>query len=345
MSKSISLKHKVIGRRSTLLAILLFLFFIALSKQFDPYNQAQLANIATLLIAVLSITLLTGASGQISLGQGAIMAVGGYASALLVTRLGYSMWLSFILAIFVSALFGLFLGLAAARLSGPYLAGTTLVMALAIPSIAVRFEPFFGGDVGINVDYGNPPRWLTSFVGKISIEEWSLYVVLPFTALALFAVLNLSNTRAGRTWRAVRDNEVSAALAGINIGRTKVIVFVCASGLAGLAGALYGFRGLVGPSVYPTDLSLTLLTAAVIGGLRSIGGAIFGTFTVVFLPDLIERITSTFEVPGAIANYLPGLAIGTLLLLTVILNPSGAAGLNERIHHRIKKTISKSGGH
>ena len=334
--KPVRLKYKVIGRRSALLSIALFISFILLSKQFDPYNQSQLANIATLLIAVLSITLLTGASGQISLGQGAIMAVGGYSAALLVTLLGLSMWLAFILAIFVSALFGLFLGLAAARLSGPYLAGTTLVMALAIPSIAVRFETFFSGDVGLSVDYGVPPTWLSNLVGEISIEQWSLYVVLPFTAVALFAVLNLSNTRTGRTWRAVRDNEVSAALSGINIGRTKVIVFACASGLAGLAGALYGFRGLVAPSVYPTDLSLTLLTAAVIGGLRSIGGAIFGTFAIVFLPDLIEKITKNFAVPESVGNYLPSLTIGVLLLLTVILNPMGIAGAAGNLRHRRK---------
>ena len=325
--------HKIIGLRSTALSLLLFLFFILLNNQFGAYNQSQLANIATLLIAVLSITLLTGASGQISLGQGAIMAVGGYSSALLVTRLGFSMWISIILAIFISALFGLFLGLAAARLSGPYLAGTTLVMALAIPSIAVRFETFFSGDVGLSVDYGMPPIWLTNIVGEISIEEWSLYVALPFTAVALFAVLNLLNTRTGRTWRAVRDNEVAAALAGINIGRTKIFVFVVASALAGLAGALYGFRGLVAPSVYPTDLSLTLLTAAVIGGLRSIGGAIFGTFAIVFLPDLIERVGTNFTIPETIGNYLPGLTIGLLLLLTVITNPRGAAGALEDLGH------------
>ena len=304
--------------------------------QFGPYNQSQLANIATLLIAVLSITLLTGASGQISLGQGAIMAVGGYGSALLVTKLGLSMWLAFFLAIFISALFGLFLGLAAARLSGPYLAGTTLVMALAIPSIAVRFESFFSGDIGLSVDYGYPPNWFTNLIGEISIEEWSLYVALPFAVLALFAVLNLSNSRSGRTWRAVRDNEVSAALAGINIGKTKVVAFVCASALAGLAGAIYGFRGLVAPSVYPTDLSLTLLTAAVIGGLRSIGGAIFGTFVIVFLPDLIERLTKSMEIPESISIYLPALIIGLLLLLTVILNPKGSAGALEHIRHRRK---------
>ena len=325
--------HKSIGARSTRLAIIFFIFILLLSMQFDPYNQYQLANISTLLIAVLSITLLTGASGQISLGQGAIMAVGGYSSALLVTKLGLSMWIAFVLAIFVSALFGLFLGLAAARLSGPYLAGTTLVMALAIPSVAIRFESLFGGDIGFTVDYGYPPNWLTNLIGEISIEEWSLYVALPFAALALFAVLNLSNTRSGRTWRAVRDNEVAAALAGINIARTKVIAFVCASALAGLAGAIYGFRGLVGPSVYSTDLSLLLLTAAVIGCLRSIGGAIFGTFVIVFLPDVIERITKALALPETISNYLPALLIGFLLLLTVIFNPRGSAGALEHIRH------------
>ena len=161
-------------------------------------------------------------------------------------------------------------------------------------------------------------------------------VALPFAALSLFAVLNLSNTRSGRTWRAVRDNEVAAALAGINIARTKVIAFVCTSALAGLAGAIYGFRGLVAPSVYPTDLSLLLLTAAVIGGLRSIGGAIFGTFVIVFLPDVIERITKFFEFPETISNYLPALLIGLLLLITVILNPRGAAGALEHARHRHK---------
>ena len=328
--------HKVIGFRSTRLAIIFFIFIVLLSLQFGPYNQSQLANISTLLIAVLSITLLTGASGQISLGQGAIMAVGGYSSALLVTKLGLSMWVAFVLAIFVSALFGLFLGLAAARLSGPYLAGTTLVMALAVPSIAIRFESLFGGDIGFSVDYGNPPSWLTNLIGEISIEEWSLYVALPFAALSLFAVLNLSNSRSGRTWRAVRDNEVAAALAGINIARTKVIAFVCASALAGLAGAIYGFRGLVGPSVYPTDLSLTLLTAAVIGGLRSIGGALFGTFVIVFLPDIIEKLTKNWAIPESIGNYLPALIIGLLLLITVIWNPRGSAGALEHIRHRRK---------
>ena len=117
---------------------------------------------------------------------------------------------------------------------------------------------------------------------------------------------------------------------------------MCASALAGLAGALYGFRGLVAPSVYPTDLSLTLLTAAVIGGLRSIGGAIFGTFVVVYLPDIIEKISGGLEISESIGTHLPTLILGALLLLTVILNPRVAAGSLEHLRHHKKHLLSNN---
>ena len=156
--------------KSTLIAALFALGLLILGKTLGAYNQTQLASVATLFIGVLSVTLLTGASGQISLGQGAIMAVGGYAAALLVLNLGFSIWLAFILAVVIAAIAGLFLGLAAARLTGPYLAGTTLVIALAIPTLANRFESTLGGDVGLSVDVGNPPMWLTKFLGDIGLS-------------------------------------------------------------------------------------------------------------------------------------------------------------------------------
>lgn len=324
--------------KSTLIAALFALGLFILGKTLGAYNQSQLASVATLFIGVLSVTLLTGASGQISLGQGAIMAVGGYAAALLVLNLGFSIWLAFILAVVIAAIAGLFLGLAAARLTGPYLAGTTLVIALAIPTLANRFESTLGGDVGLSVDVGNPPMWLTKFLGDIGIEQWQLFVAIPFSALTLFGVLNLSRSRSGRVWRAIRDNEVAASLHGLNVARNKVIAFVCASGLAGLAGALYGFRGIVGPSVYPIDLSLALLTGAVIGGLRSISGALIGTIFIVFLPDLIGKITSTFKVSEQVSNYLPALVSGVLLLLTIVINPAGLATASTQLLKRRHRT-------
>ena len=321
-------KHIQKGNAIKSLIFLAFIFY--LGKVFDPYNQGQLSVVLIYFIGILSITFLTGLSGQISLGQGALMAVGGYTCALVVLNLGLSYWQSIIIAAVVSLIAGWLLGITAARLSGPYLAGTTLVIALAIPSLATRFESVFGGDVGLSVDFGTPPEWLSSAVGEVGYEQWQLFAVLPFATIALYLALNIFKSRTGRSWRAVRDHEIAASLAGVNVQRIKIFTFVVASGVAGLAGAMYGLRGIVGPSVYPVSLSLALLTGAILGGLRSISGAFFGAALVVFLPDLIDKITGSWEMAPQIGNYLPAMVSGILLILTVVLNPAGIAGA---LHH------------
>jgi len=317
-------KHLQTG--NALKSIIFFAIIFYLGKIFDPYNQGQLSVVLMYFVGILSITFLTGLSGQISLGQGALMAVGGYTCALVVLNLGLNYWQSIIIAVLASLVAGWILGITAARLSGPYLAGTTLVIALAIPSLANRFESVFGGDVGLSVDFGNPPEWLSSAIGEIGYEQWQLFATLPFASIALYLALNLFKSRTGRSWRAVRDHEIAASLTGVNVQRIKIFTFVVASGFAGLAGALYGLRGIVGPSVYPISLSLALLTGAVLGGLRSIGGAFIGAVLVVFLPDLIEAISGSWELAPQISNYLPAMVAGILLILTVVLNPAGVAG-------------------
>ena len=321
-------KHIQTG--NALKSIIFFMIIFYLGKIFDPYNQGQLSVVLMYFVGILSITFLTGLSGQISLGQGALMAVGGYTCALVVLNLGLNYWQSIIIAVLASLVAGWILGITAARLSGPYLAGTTLVIALAIPSLANRFESVFGGDVGLSVDFGNPPEWLSSAIGEIGYEQWQLFATLPFASIALYLALNLFKSRTGRSWRAVRDHEIAASLTGVNVQRIKIFTFVVASGFAGLAGALYGLRGIVGPSVYPISLSLALLTGAVLGGLRSIGGAFIGAVLVVFLPDLIEAISGSWELAPQISNYLPAMVAGILLILTVVLNPAGVAG---GLHH------------
>ena len=321
-------KHIQTG--NALKSVIFFGIIFYLGKILDPYNQGQLSVVLMYFVGILSITFLTGLSGQISLGQGALMAVGGYTCALVVLNLGLNYWQSIIIAVLASLVAGWILGITAARLSGPYLAGTTLVIALAIPSLANRFESVFGGDVGLSVDFGNPPEWLSSAIGEIGYEQWQLFATLPFASIALYLALNLFKSRTGRSWRAVRDHEIAASLTGVNVQRIKIFTFVVASGFAGLAGAMYGLRGIVGPSVYPISLSLALLTGAVLGGLRSIGGAFIGAVLVVFLPDLIEAISGSWELAPQISNYLPAMVAGILLILTVVLNPAGVAG---GLHH------------
>lgn len=322
---------KRIQTGNALKSILFFLAIFYLGKVFDPYNQGQLSVVLMLFIGILSITFLTGLTGQISLGQGALMAVGGYTCALAILNLGLNYWQAIIFSVLSSLVAGWILGITAARLSGPYLAGTTLVIALAIPSLANRFESVFGGDVGLSIDFGNPPEWLVNLIGEIGFEQWQLLATLPFSTIALYIALNLFKSRTGRSWRAVRDHEIAASLSGINVQRMKIFTFVVASGFAGLAGAMYGLRGIVGPSVYSISLSLTLLTGAILGGLRSIEGAFIGAVLVVFLPDLIEKVTGNWELAPQIGNFLPAMVSSVLLILTVVINPAGVAGA---LHHR-----------
>ena len=262
------------------------------------------------------------------------MAVGGYASALLIINFNFSMWLAIPLALLVSALAGLLLGVTAARLSGPYLAGTTLVIALAIPSLANRFESVFAGEIGFSVDFGNPPLWLDYAIGEVGIEKWQLIVTIIFATIALFFALNILNTRTGRSWRALRDHDIAASLQGVNVGRSRIFIFMVTSGFAGMAGALYGLRGIVSPSVYAVSLSLSLLTAAILGGIRNITGAFIGSVIIVFLPDWIGAVTSRLSVPTRISDYLPALITGLLLVATVVISPGGLSGSIHLKKHR-----------
>ena len=325
-------KMHSIARRSLIRTLLFVVAILLLGSTFDAYNQGQLAVVLILFIGVLSVTILTGISGQLSLGQGALMAVGGYSTALLMTNYKFSLWIAIPFSIIGAAIAGLLLGVAAARLSGPYLAGTTLVVALAIPTIANRFVSVFKGDEGLPVDVGYPPQWFSNTFGEPSYEQWQLYVALPFAAIALFLASNMLLSRSGRMWRSIRDNATASSLTGVNYSRQKIYVFIVSASFAGLSGALYGLRGLVGPSVYPVSLSLTLLTAAVLGGIRSIAGAFIGTVIVVFLPDWIDLVIENFQLSEQVSNYMPALISSLLLILTVVLNPAGVAGTKLHKH-------------
>jgi branched-chain amino acid transport system permease protein len=222
-------KNPSIIRRSFRRTVFFIIAILAIGSTFEPYNQAQLAVVLIYFIGVLSVTILTGISGQISLGQGALMAVGGYTTALLMTNYSISLWIAVPASIVGAGIAGALLGIAAARLSGPYLAGTTLVIALAIPTIANRFMSVFKGDEGLPVDVGYPPSWFSNFFGEPTYEEWQLYVVLPFAAIALFFASNLLLSRTGRMWKSIRDHETAAALTGVNYSRQKIYVFIIAS--------------------------------------------------------------------------------------------------------------------
>lgn len=271
-------------------------------------------------IAISSIILLTGYSGQVSLGHGAFMAVGAYAAVLCKIQLNFPIILCFVFAVLVAGASGALLGAAAARLSGPYLAGTTLALAIGLPSFANQFA-MLGGEQGLLFDVGFPP---ISFGEDFSQFKWFFWIAGLAALISMWLLQNILASRYGRTWRATRGNQVAAQLAGINIGRTKVLAFTLSAGLAGLAGALLSMAiATVAPSAFPLALSFSLLTGAVLSGITTLGGVIVGSVVLVAIPELAETVALKVGSSENVTANLPGLLISSLLILTVLFVPNG----------------------
>lgn len=327
--------HKLSNKKRLFIFILLGVAIYFLSGAVDELRVYQGATVAVYVVGIASIILLTGYSGQVSLGQGALLGVGGYAAALLRIQFNAPIWICFAVAILTAALAGAFLGLAAARLSGPYLAGTTLALAVGLPSIANEFE-ILGGEQGLLFDVGFPPL---SFGEDFTQYKWFFWIASLATLIAIFWLQNVMRSRYGRSWKAVRGNDVAAELAGINLTRNKTLAFTLSAGLAGLSGALLAMTiGTVSPSAFPLALSFSLLTGAVIAGVTTLGGVMIGAVTLVAIPDIAGAVASRFGSSEAVTSNLPGLLVSTLLILTVLFVPNGPVEqLHARREHRANK--------
>jgi branched-chain amino acid transport system permease protein len=318
-------------RKKLALFILLGWVLLLIGDRVDELRVYQGAQIAMYTIALSSIVLLTGYSGQVSLGNGAMMAVGGYSAALTLNNLGSPVWFAFVMAVVVSALFGAFLGAAAARLSGPYLAGTTLALAVGLPEIANQFA-FLGGVPGILFDVGFPPA---RFGEEFTQYKWFFWIASFIALLALFITSNILQSRYGRTWRAIRSNSLAAELSGVHSGRMKILAFTISSALAGLAGAVMAMTiSLVAPGAYTLSLSFALVTGAVLAGVSSLPGVVFGALILVAIPEVADVLANRLGGDENLNNYLPGLIVSVLLILSVIFTPNGPGEKLRRRHHK-----------
>jgi branched-chain amino acid transport system permease protein len=307
----------------------------------DDFVQSQFAIMAYYGIAAGGLTVLTGLNGQLSLGHGALMAVGAYATALMLEGEQLPILVVMLLATLVTALVGVIVGVPAARLHGPYIAGATLALAVAVPGIALYFGNTLGGEQGLPVLVPDVPGWFADALFFLSAKETSStkYVAyLGWGALLVAFVLlaNLARSRTGRTWRAVRDDEVAAELAGIHLGRTRVLAFVVSAACAGLAGAVLAMAvRIAAPSGFTLTLSLSLLTAVVLGGLGSLTGALIGAALLTFLPLLFTDIGLGMGLSDLQAAELAPLVYGLTLVLVILLAPAGIVGtLGERWRRR-----------
>jgi branched-chain amino acid transport system permease protein len=307
-------KHRFVGFALIGLAVYI------LSNIVDEWKAFQGATIAVYAVAIASVILLTGYSGQISLGHGALLAIGAYTAALSQIYWHLPVWLCFVTAVIVTSIFGAILGWAAARLSGPYLAGTTLALAVGLPSIANQFS-FLGGEQGISFDAGWPPL---SFGETFTQYKWFFWITSLAALIVIWWIQNVLRSRYGRTWRAVKTNEVAAELAGIHVGRSKVLAFTVSAGIAGMAGALLATTiNNVSPSAFPLALSFAIATGAVLSGVNTLGGVMIGAVALVAIPEIASLVSDRWSESESVATLLPDFIVSALLILTVFLAPKG----------------------
>lgn len=300
----------------------------------SDYRSTQLTETAYIAIAAGGLTLLTGLNGQISLGHGALMAVGAYTTALVLDDPGAGPALPLVLlaAVAVTLVVGLVVGVAAARLHGPYLAGATLALAVAVPGIAVHFREQLGGEQGLRTFTPDVPDWAadaTFFLTGSDPTRSSYTAFVAWTVLVVVFVLlaNLGRSRVGRRWAAVRDDEVAAELAGIDLVRSRVSAFAVSSAAAGAAGCMLavGDRN-VAPGAFNLNLSLTLLAVVVIGGLGSLTGAVVGAGLLTLLVGFGPDAGRALGLDDLAAEQVAPLVAGLVTVLVILLAPRGLAG-------------------
>jgi branched-chain amino acid transport system permease protein len=326
-----------LGARGTLVKhVVLAVLFIAaagvaiyLLDSVNAFLVYQLSSVAYIAIAAAGLTVLTGLNGQLSLGHGALMAIGAYTTAVLLKRYtDLNPAIVMVAAVLVTALASIAVGAGAARLRGPYLAGATLGLAVGLPGVAVRFSGVFGGDAGLNVPALSSPDALST----VPQEVWLAWMWLIPAAITFVLLANLLRTRYGRDFRAIREDEVASALHGIRVARTQVVAFVLSGACAGLAGSLMAYTSsLAAPGSFPLTLSLELLAAIVIGGLGTLPGAVWGALVIVFAPDWIGTLHDVLKLPGPIRDQLPLALFGVVFIAAMLLFPYGIQGGLKRL--------------
>jgi branched-chain amino acid transport system permease protein len=303
----------------------------------EPFPDYQLAAVGLFAIAAAGLTILVGLNGQLSLGHGALMAVGAYTTSLVLKHNpGLPPPVVMLASVGMAALAAAVVGAAAARLRGPYLAGATLALAVGLPGVTIRFSSVFGGDQGLSV----PPLSAPDFLGAdFPAERWLAYVSLAAALVTFVLLANLKRSRFGRDFRAVRDDEVAATLAGIKVARNQVTAFVLSGACAGLAGSLFAYwTGLTAPAGLGLPLSLQVLAAVVIGGLGSLAGAVWGALAVVFLPQYTSALTDALHLPGAVKDNMHLALYGAAFIVTMLAFPNGIQGGLRLLRRRLPRS-------
>jgi len=283
------------------------------------YHQGLATKVAVFLIAILGLDILTGYTGQISIGHGAFMALGGYTTAIMSHDHHTNLILTLPLAFAITFACGIVVGIPALRFSGVYLALVTFALAVSVPQFALKFSKFSGGSNGISTSHSVTHTWLYAV-------SWGTAAVLYLGAWLLL------RGRTGRAFRAVRDSELAAASAGVSLRIFKTLAFGVSAAYAGVAGSLFVLyvNGFAQPNEFGVLLSIEILVGAAVAGLGSLWGVIVGALFVGLLPEISS------SVPLIGSNHGQDVVFGLIVVVVMLLLPTGFAGLLGRLRSAIK---------
>jgi branched-chain amino acid transport system permease protein len=291
----------------------------------DGYHEGIVSDVAIYFIAILGLNILTGYTGQISIGHGAFMMIGGYTTVIMSHDHHTNLIATLPLAAAVSFGCGLLVGLPALRLSGVYLALATFALAISVPQLPLKFSKFLGGSNGLQTDHTVSHLWLY-------VVSWSCAAIAFITAWLLL------RGRIGRAFRSVRDSEVAAVSSGVSLPIYKTFAFGVSAAFAGVAGSLFvlATNGFAQPNEFGILLSLKILIGAAVAGLGSLWGLVVGAVFVGLLPEISS------SVPLIGPSHGQDLVFGLVVILVMLLLPNGFAGLLARARAAIKSNPKTS---
>ncbi|MBN8961110.1 MAG: branched-chain amino acid ABC transporter permease [Rhizobiales bacterium] len=298
-----------LGRTASWVMLIAFLILPLLVKNFVIF---QVTMVLIYGIAVLALNILTGGSGQFSLGQSAFYAIGAYAAAILIEHGGVNYALTLPAAGIICFIVGFLFGFPALRLSGIYLALATYAFAVAMPQLLKLgvIEHWTGGVQGLVVTKPDAPFGL-----PMSQDMWLYYFTLAVSIAIYLASVNLLKSRSGRAMMAIRDNEIAASAMGVDLSIYKTLAFGVSAGITGVAGALGAIAvQFVAPDSYTFTLAIALFLGMVVGGVGWLPGSLAGAAFIVFVPNIAEGIS----------KGLSGAFFGVLLFAVIYLVPHGA---------------------
>jgi len=276
------------------------------------------------MILTVGLDLLSGYAGLISLGQAAFLAIGAYASAILVDQLGVPFALSLVLSPIIAGLAGFVIGFPALRISGMYLALTTMGFGFIVHRLIIALRAWTQGAGGLQV---SPPE----LFGCALVKPWQHYfLIYAFAALAIVGGRRLAHSKIGRAFTAIRDSEPAAEAAGINLARYKMGAFFISGWLAGLAGVLFAHTSrFVSTDHFSILLSISFIVMVLVGGVGSIYGAALGTLFIVLLDNLLVPQLKDW-MQGFVTvetGEVQALLFGLTMFLVILFQPLGLYGM------------------